>query len=131
MACPHVAGAAAVVLEKNPTFSPLEVRQRLYDQTVCDKIEDPKGTPNKLLRVWTTPWTGAACATTTTTTRPAGWSGVIEGPCKFEDNCASSGNYPANYGDKERCVMQLSGSVSSVVSFETEAKYDILEVGEG
>ncbi|KAJ8049808.1 hypothetical protein HOLleu_02719 [Holothuria leucospilota] len=52
MACPHVAGAAALILEENPDFSPSVVKAALVNTAVSDKIEDAgPDTPNKLLQV--------------------------------------------------------------------------------
>ncbi|PIK39857.1 putative proteinase R [Apostichopus japonicus] len=54
MACPHVAGAAALILEENPDLSPSVVKAALVNTAVNDKITDPgDGSPNKLLQVKT------------------------------------------------------------------------------
>lgn len=55
MACPHVAGVAAALLEKNGMSKPLAVRE-LFDLVTLDKIyfnnDGPrKSSPNKLLQV--------------------------------------------------------------------------------
>ncbi|XP_071853126.1 aqualysin-1-like [Apostichopus japonicus] len=52
MSCPHVAGAAALVLGENPEFSPAEVTAALLNTAANDKVADIKDTPyNKLLQV--------------------------------------------------------------------------------
>ncbi|XP_030849859.1 uncharacterized protein LOC115918904 [Strongylocentrotus purpuratus] len=51
MACPHVSGAAAVVLGNNPTFTVSHVTAALVNGATRDKITDPKGSPNRLLYV--------------------------------------------------------------------------------
>ncbi|KAJ8049809.1 hypothetical protein HOLleu_02720 [Holothuria leucospilota] len=53
MSCPHVAGAAALVLDENPNYSPYEVTATLLNSAANDKISDVgAGTPkNKLLQV--------------------------------------------------------------------------------
>lgn len=52
MASPHVAGAAALILQRYPNASPAEINQRLLDQTTRDVVSDARnGTPNRLLFV--------------------------------------------------------------------------------
>ncbi|WP_369216526.1 S8 family peptidase [Streptomyces flavofungini] len=50
MASPHVAGAAALLLAANPTWSPAQVRDKLVADATSGKVTDPRtGSPNKLL----------------------------------------------------------------------------------
>ena len=50
MASPHVAGAAAVYLEQNPTATPAAVQTAIVNQATPDVIVAlPEGTPNRLL----------------------------------------------------------------------------------
>ncbi|WP_435972148.1 S8 family serine peptidase [Streptomyces sp. Qhu_M48] len=62
MAAPHVAGAAALLLSANPTWTPAQVRDKLVADATSDKVTDPRaGSPNKLLYTGTgdtTPPTG-------------------------------------------------------------------------
>ncbi|MBP2477400.1 subtilisin family serine protease [Crossiella equi] len=52
MATPHVAGAAALILQQNPTFTPQQVRDALVAAATPDKVVNPgTGSPNKLLFV--------------------------------------------------------------------------------
>jgi subtilisin family serine protease len=52
MASPHVAGAAALVLSANPTWSPQQVRDYLVNNATPDAISNVgTGTPNRLLYV--------------------------------------------------------------------------------
>jgi serine protease len=53
MASPHVAGAAALVLQANPDFTPAQVRDYLIEQSTKDAIKsfDSHGAPNRLLYV--------------------------------------------------------------------------------
>jgi hypothetical protein len=52
MASPHVAGAAALVLAVNPTFTPQQVRDTLVNQAVTGAVDNPGlGSPDKLLQV--------------------------------------------------------------------------------
>lgn len=50
MASPHVAGAAALVLDQDGTLSPSQVAQTLTDRATCGVISNPgSGSPNLLL----------------------------------------------------------------------------------
>lgn len=49
MAAPHVAGAAALYLETNPTATPQQVRDFLYDQTTKNKVTNSSTANNHLL----------------------------------------------------------------------------------
>jgi len=51
MAAPHVAGAAALILAQQPTFSPQQVRDALVNNATPNVVTDLKGSPNKLLFV--------------------------------------------------------------------------------
>ena len=52
MASPHVAGAAALVLAANPSFTPAQVRDNLVNNATPDKVTSPgTGSPNRLLFV--------------------------------------------------------------------------------
>jgi len=52
MATPHVVGAAALVLEANPGWSPQQVRDELVNDATTGVITNPgTGTPNRLLYV--------------------------------------------------------------------------------
>jgi subtilisin family serine protease len=63
MASPHVAGAAALLLQERPKLTPAQVASQMLDQASKAVITDAKDTPNKLLFVGTgrrlyfpTPW---------------------------------------------------------------------------
>ena len=50
MATPHVAGAAALVLSVNPSYTPAQVRDYLVNNATPGVVTDPgSGSPNKLL----------------------------------------------------------------------------------
>jgi subtilisin family serine protease len=49
MASPHVAGVAALYLEKNPTATPAQVTKAILDGSTPNLVADPKGSPNRLL----------------------------------------------------------------------------------
>ncbi|MFY1635770.1 S8 family peptidase [Solwaraspora sp. WMMB335] len=52
MATPHVVGAAALVASANPSWTPQQVRDYLYDNATVDAVGNPgSGSPNRLLYV--------------------------------------------------------------------------------
>jgi subtilisin family serine protease len=52
MASPHVAGAAALVLARNPSFTPAQVRDSLVNSATPNVVTSPgSGSPNRLLFV--------------------------------------------------------------------------------
>jgi subtilisin family serine protease len=52
MASPHVAGAAALVLSANPSFTPAQVRDNLVNNATTNVVTSPgTGSPNRLLFV--------------------------------------------------------------------------------
>ncbi|MGF1339006.1 S8 family peptidase [Streptomyces flavovirens] len=54
MASPHVAGAAALLLSANPTWTPAQVRDELVADASSGKVTDARtGSPNKLLHTGT------------------------------------------------------------------------------
>ena len=52
MAAPHVAGAAALILEREPTLTPAQVASRLIDLSITGVVGNAgAGSPNRLLHV--------------------------------------------------------------------------------
>jgi subtilisin family serine protease len=51
MASPHVAGAAALVLDAAPAYTPAQVRDYLVSRATTGRVTDPKGSANRLLFV--------------------------------------------------------------------------------
>jgi len=130
MACPHVSGAAAIVLSGNPTMKSSAVLAEMLDTAYLNVISDLKtGDTNALLCVAE----GGAPPTPTPAPTPAPPPGswVVEGSgCQVSGDCISSNNHPSNYGNGESCSIRLAGSVSiSVQAFNTESGYDFLTVG--
>lgn len=49
MACPHVSGVAALVLSQSPNLNPDVVAERILAGALTGKVQDDRGSPNKLL----------------------------------------------------------------------------------
>jgi len=49
MACPHVSGAVAILLESSPTLSPADVKARLVKAATAGVVSDAVGSPNLML----------------------------------------------------------------------------------
>jgi len=131
MACPHVAGGAALVLEMNPTMKASAVLAELTRNGEKDAISDLKsGDVNVLLSVrefYTGPPTPAP---PTPAPPPPGTWELSGSGCQMEGDCISSLNYPANYGNDEACNVQLWGDIPlRFDAFDTESGYDVLRVG--
>merc|ERR1719415_411787 len=132
MACPHVSGAAALVLEADPTKKASAVIQELVDTAYLNVLSDLKaGDTNALLCVAE----GGAPPTPTpqpTPAPPPGTWTVTGSGCTQSGNCVSSLNHPGNYGNNQACQITLYGDVSiSVNAFDTESRYDFLTMGGG
>jgi subtilisin family serine protease len=67
MAAPHVAGAAALVLDAYPADTPAQVRNYLVAKATTGHVADRKGSPNRLLYV-PEPATAPAISTVAVTT---------------------------------------------------------------
>ncbi|WP_158891626.1 S8 family peptidase [Amycolatopsis anabasis] len=51
MATPHVSGAAAMQLSRNPALTPDQVATALLNDSTKNAVSDPRGSPNRLLTV--------------------------------------------------------------------------------
>jgi len=131
MACPHVSGGAALVLEANPSMKASAVLQQLLDDAYLNVLSDLKfGDTNALLCVAE----GGAPPTPTPQPTPAPPPGTwtIDGSGCVEDgaSCISSLNHPSNYGNNQVCNIILAGDVTiQVAAFNTESRYDYLSMG--
>ncbi|ACO47269.1 S8 family serine peptidase [Deinococcus deserti] len=68
MASPHVAGAAALILQANPTYSPAQVTNALITRSASGKVTNAgTGSANRLLQVGAAPVTSPAPSGTTYT----------------------------------------------------------------
>merc|ERR1719245_67271 len=129
MACPHVSGAAAIILSGNPTMKSSAVLGEMLDTAYLNVLTGLKtGDTNALLCVAE----GGAPPTPTPapTPAPAPGSWVVEGSgCEMSGNCIQSNNHPGNYGNGEQCTIQLTDVSFTVEAFDTESGYDWLTVG--
>ena len=105
---PHVAGAAALILGANPTFSADQVENFLLSEAVEDVITDVKGSPNKLLHV---DFNGAACnsdADCNDESNPCATGTCNSGTCA---NVANDNNCPSGQvcDETQGCVTPSGG----------------------
>merc|ERR1719433_2089593 len=131
MACPHVAGGAALVLEMDPSLKASAVLAELTRNAEKDALSGLKsGDVNVLLSVREF-YTGPPTPPPPTPAPPPPGTWELTGSgCEMDGDCISSLNHPANYGNGEACTVQLYGDVSlRFEAFNTEARYDILTVG--
>jgi len=137
MACPHVSGAAAILLGGGS--QPEDVVKQLKTRSSKGVVHDSKpGTPNELLYVGTADSPDTTSQAPPTGGKPScsekGWS-VASGPCVIDDNCClQNENFPSPYSSDQTCTIQVGSSPGtiSVESFQTELGYDLLTVnGEG
>merc|ERR1719221_2437078 len=74
MACPHVSGVAALVLSLSPNLNPDEVTKRILGGAQTGKVQDARGSPNRLLFIGDLAVTPTAAPTSVapTSSPPAG-----------------------------------------------------------
>merc|ERR1719336_3012117 len=130
MACPHVAGGAALILEANPSMKSSAVLAELLDTATLNAISDLRaGDTNALLYVGEGGAPPSPTPAPTPAPPPGTWS-ITGSGCVQNGDCITSKNYPGNYGNSESCTINLAGSVSiTTQAFDTEARYDYLTVG--
>jgi len=125
MACPHVSGAAALVLGVNPSKNSAQVLQELMDKAARDVISDLRGGDTNALL-----WVGAGVAPTPAPTPappPGDWT-VTGSGCTKVGNCIQSNNHPGNYGNNQACTIDANLVPFTVEAFDTESRYDFLVV---
>lgn len=124
MACPHVAGVAAVSFGNIPSefLTASQMSEFLVETATKGQISgNPAHTPNALLRVTAkSEWSAAP-----TPVPEPGWS-VQGSGCTTTGSCVTSKNYPNNYGDNEECMIDLHETNVEVQAFSTEQNYDYL-----
>jgi len=137
MACPHVAGAAAILLASG--MSSKTVVWQLKARSTKGVVHDRKpGTPNYLLYIGraqtarssvkkrskhSSKADGASCS-------EQGWS-LASGPCVIDDDCClQSESFPGPYGNDQTCTIQVGSAPGTITveSFQTEIGYDFLTV---
>merc|ERR1719195_938659 len=126
MACPHVSGGAALVLERNPSFLAPKVLEELLNTARTDEISGLFGTDtNKELFVGEG---GAPQPVPTPAPPPGSWS--IQGSgCSASGGCITSRNHPGSYSNSDSCTITLQSVAVIVEAFNTESRYDWLTVG--
>jgi len=127
MACPHISGGAALVLEQNPTLLSPQVLEQMLATAYTDEISDLRaGDTNKELYVGA----GGAPQPVPTPAPPPGTFEVSSGTgCTKTGNCIQSNNHPGNYGNNEECTITAYDVDITVEAFSTESGYDILNMG--
>jgi len=128
MACPHVSGAAALVLGADPSKNSAKVLQELYDTAAVNEITGLRaGDTNRLLFVGE----GGAPTPVPTPAPPPGTWTVTGTGCTLIDNCIQSTNHPGNYGNNEECTITVQDVSLTVDAFNTESRYDFLTMSDG
>jgi len=126
MACPHVSGAAALILGVDPSKNSAKVLEDLLDKAARDVISDLKaGDTNALLYVGD----GEAPTPAPTPPPPPGTWTVSGAGCTQEGNCIQSNGHPGSYGNSEACTIDANNVAFTVEAFSTESRYDYLTVG--
>jgi len=128
MACPHVSGAAALVLEADSSKTPAQVLQELLDTAAIGELSGLRaGDTNALLYVGAG---GAPTPVPTPAPPPGTWS-VSGTGCSMSGNCIQSSNHPGNYGNNQACDIDATQVTITVDAFDTESRYDWLTMPDG
>merc|ERR1712060_486845 len=126
MACPHVSGAAALILGDDNSKTPEKVISDLLDEATRDALTDLRaGDTNALLYVGA----GGAPAPVPTPAPPPGAWTVSGTGCTKVGNCIQSNSHPGSYGNNEACTIDANNVAFTVDAFSTESGYDFLTVG--
>jgi len=132
MACPHVAGAAALLLGQNSKLKPEDVTNHLIQRATKSQVTGLNGLPttaNELLYVSSEyPVESAPTPQPTPTPTSARTWSVTAGLCVHStDNCIGSPNYPYDYANDESCTITIaSPTVITVERFGVEDYWDHL-----
>merc|ERR1719251_339831 len=126
MACPHVSGAAALILGDNPLMKPSAVLEEMLNTAYQNELSGLKADDtNSLLCVAEG---GAPQPEPTPAPAPGTW--VVSGDCEVDGDCIQSNNHPRDYGNNEQCSIRLFGDIDITFdAFDTESRYDWLTVG--
>jgi len=128
MACPHVSGGVALLMQESPGIAAGDVVDALLDNAEWDALSDLKsGDTNALLFVGAG---GGGGRPPPTPAPPPGTWELSGSGCQIVGNCAQSLNYPSNYGNNQACSIKLGGQVDiTMQAFNTESRYDFLSMG--
>jgi len=134
MACPHVSGGAALVLEMDPSRQPSGVLEELVRNAEMDALTGLRpGDVNVLLSVrefYTGPPTPPPPTPAPPPPPPPGTFEVSSGTgCTKTGNCIQSNNHPSDYGNNEECTITAAEIDLAVEAFSTESGYDFLNMG--
>jgi len=128
MACPHVSGAAALILGADNSKSPQKVISDLLDEATRGALTGLRaGDTNALLYVGAG---GAPTQAPTPAPPPGTWSVTGTG-CTMSGNCIQSNNHPGSYGNNEECSIEAAAVAITVDAFSTESRYDFLTMSDG
>merc|ERR1711920_559497 len=128
MACPHVSGAAALILGEDNSKNPQKVISDLLDEAARDALTGLRaGDTNALLYVGA----GGAPTQVPTPAPPPGTWTVSGTGCTKVGNCIQSNNHPGSYGNNEACTIDANNEAFTVDAFSTESGYDYLTMSDG
>ena len=114
MASPHVAGAAALLLEVNQTATPLQIRDLLVTSSTCGKVTTPgSGSPTNLL-VTAPAVSEAAPAATPACLTGLTVSGSPQVGTLLTANFSSRGTAPITYTYQWQVASTLNGTYSNI-----------------
>jgi len=129
MACPHVSGAAALVLGVDPSFNSAKVLEELYAKAAWGYITGLSGSDTNAL-LWVGEGVGGTAPPPAPTPAPPPCMWTFSGTgCACVGNCIQSNNHPDNYGNNEACTINANNVAFTVDAFSTESGYDFLTVG--
>eukprot|EP00057_Strongylocentrotus_purpuratus_P007249 XP_011661723.1 PREDICTED: deleted in malignant brain tumors 1 protein [Strongylocentrotus purpuratus] len=119
MACPHVAGAAAVILANDPGLTPSEVKEALQLKSIGDAVQDPQyGSPNLLLYIGEGSGGGFI---PTPPPPPPGCGGLFDSP----SGTFTSPYYPGSYDNSMNCEYLISTTDEQQVVYVTFEFFDL------
>nr|XP_054752684.1 extracellular serine proteinase-like [Lytechinus pictus] len=141
MACPHVAGAAAIVLGINGTITPAEVTYEILTKSISGVVSDPGfGSPNLLLYMGE----GNGGGEVPDPEDPSDPTDPADPTCGGFFNATSgvfaSPNYPSSYDNNADCDFDFTAAEGEVISltfnnFELESSstcsYDSVFIYDG
>lgn len=133
MACPHVAGAVALLLAQSPSKTPQQLTADLAHHATQDSISDVRGSPNLLLYVGAGPDEPTPAPTPLGPCASAGWSVTAGTELEIDQDCCLKTKVNAatgKYNDRKSGKVQV-GSAPGLIKtelFKTEAGFDTLKI---